>query len=170
VLWYNGVYLLLKRVSAFAVVPGSVVGAIPPVIGWCAAGGVATEARILEVAFFFFLWQIPHFWLLLLLFGKDYEEAGLPTLTQTFAGDQLRRITFVWILAVAATGLVLAARQGFPVPWNLIALVASLWLVLSSFTILRQKDDRRATVSSFVRINLYAAAMMVLLMGSALAL
>ena len=59
---YNGVYTPLKRVSAFAAIPGGVVGSLPPVIGWAAGGGSVTDARILAVAFFFFVWQVPHFW------------------------------------------------------------------------------------------------------------
>ncbi len=36
VFWYNAVYLHIKRKSAFASVPGSIAGAIPPVIGFTA--------------------------------------------------------------------------------------------------------------------------------------
>ena len=161
--WYNGVYLGLKRVTAFAVVPGALVGAIPPVIGWCAAGGVWNDPRILEVGFFFFLWQIPHFWLLLLLYGKEYEGAGLPSPTSFFTPGQLRRITFVWTLAVAATGLVLAVRLRFPLPWNLVALALAIWLALSGVAILRWSDERKSVIASFLRINVYALAMMFLL-------
>ena len=167
--WYNGVYLALKRLTAFAVVPGALVGAIPPVIGWCAAGGVWNDPRILEVAFFFFLWQIPHFWLLLLLYGKEYEGAGLPSPTAFFTSRQLRRITFAWTLAVAATGLVLAVRLAYPIPWNLIALALTIWLTLSAFAILRQQDERKAVIASFLRINVYALATMILLALQALA-
>ena len=81
VVWYNGIYTPLKRVTAFAAIPGGVVGAIPPVIGWVSGGGDPTDARIIVVAFFFFVWQVPHFWLLLMRIGGDYERAGLPSLT-----------------------------------------------------------------------------------------
>ncbi len=63
--FYNAVYTPLKKVTAFAVIPGSMVGALPPMIGWGAAGGNLTSEVILLVATFFFIGQIPHFWLLL---------------------------------------------------------------------------------------------------------
>jgi len=168
VLWYNVVYLVLKRVTSFAVVPGALVGAIPPVIGWCAGGGTPGDARILEVAFFFFLWQIPHFWLLLLLYGREYEAAGLPSPTRRMTRPQFRRITFAWILAVAATGIALAMTQGFHLPWNLAALAAAVWLVVSAIGFLRGRDDRRTAVSAFLRINAYMLATVLLLAANAI--
>jgi protoheme IX farnesyltransferase len=168
VLWYNGVYVFLKRVTAFAVVPGSLLGAIPPIIGWSAAGGLPQDAAILEVAFFFFLWQIPHFWLLLQKYGKQYEEAGLRSPTALIDAMQFRRITFAWVAAVAATGLVLAVMQRFGLPWNLLALMATLHLVFAAVGAIRKKDTAKSAMGLFLQINLYAVAMMVLLSVNAL--
>ncbi|HET7733238.1 MAG TPA: UbiA family prenyltransferase, partial [Paludibacter sp.] len=55
VLWYNLLYTNLKRVTAFAVVPGSLVGAIPAFIGWTAAGGYVFNTTIVFIAFFMFI-------------------------------------------------------------------------------------------------------------------
>ena len=164
VLWYNGVYTYLKRVTAFAVVPGALVGALPPVIGWAAAGGVVSDPTILEVAFFLALWQIPHFWLLLLLYGDDYVRAGLPTVTTLFTTRQITRITFSWIVAVAAAGMLLAVTTGSTFPWNLLFLVAALWLVFGTAPLLLSaQPPERWPIRAFMRINLYALAVMLLL-------
>jgi protoheme IX farnesyltransferase len=53
VLWYNGLYTFLKRKTAFAVIPGSLTGAIPPIIGWTAAGGSIYDFKIILIAFIF---------------------------------------------------------------------------------------------------------------------
>lgn len=105
--WYNLVYTYLKRVSALAVLPGALTGAIPPLIGWTAAGGTAADPRVLALAVFFFFWQIPHFWVLALLYRGDYLRAGLPSLENLFSAAQIKRLTFVWLLAAAVSGLLL---------------------------------------------------------------
>lgn len=103
--FYNLVYTPLKKVTAFAVIPGSMVGALPPMIGWAGAGGNLSSEIILLVASFFFIGQIPHFWLLLLMFGDQYKLAGLPSLNQLFSENQIKRITYTWILTTIASAL-----------------------------------------------------------------
>ncbi len=168
VVWYNGVYALLKRFTAFAVVPGALVGALPPLIGWCAAGGLLLDRAILDVAFFFFIWQIPHFWLLLLLHGADYERAGLPALTRALSPVQVGRITCMWIVALALTGPLLAVTGKVHVPWNVGILAASVWLFFQAFAFLRDSGAARACLPAFVRVNAYALLVALFLCGSAL--
>ncbi|MEE9270657.1 MAG: UbiA family prenyltransferase, partial [Candidatus Krumholzibacteria bacterium] len=150
-------YTPLKRVTAFAAVPGGVVGAIPPVIGWVAGGGAVFEPRILAVAFFFFMWQVPHFWLLLLFAaGRDYEHVGLPSLTRIFALDQLARITFMWIFATAVTCLVIPLFGIRSNAWvNIGLLAAGLWLVVRTARILRRPSGAISFRLAFKHINLY---------------
>jgi protoheme IX farnesyltransferase len=114
--WYNGIYTPLKRTTAFAAIPGAAVGMIAPAIGW-ASGGAAFDGKIASICFIFFLWQVPHFWLLVLRHGDDYERAGLPSLTKVMTKAQIARITYAWITAavVATLGLPLYGPLRTPV-------------------------------------------------------
>ena len=79
----------------------------------------------------------------------------------------LARITLAWILALAATGIVLAVTQRFSLPWNLLALLASIWLVFSALGILRRWEERGTSMALFLRINVYALTFMILLVMGA---
>jgi protoheme IX farnesyltransferase len=157
VCWYNLVYTPLKRISAFAAVPGGVVGAIPPMIGWVAAGGYVFDPRILAVAFFFFMWQIPHFWLLVLFScARDYEKAGLPSLTRYFSIEQLSRITFAWILGTAVACLAIPLFGIIEGLWiNLGLAAAGVWLVWRSARILHVPGGFGSFRFAFKQINMY---------------
>src|SRR5512133_558589 len=99
IFWYNVIYTGAKRITAFAVVPGAVTGALPPLIGWVAAGGGLFDKPIIFLEFLFFMGQVPHFWLLILKYGEEYNRAGIPTLTDVFNRDQINRLTFTWVIA-----------------------------------------------------------------------
>jgi protoheme IX farnesyltransferase len=98
-IWYNGFYTILKRKSAFAVVPGALTGAIPILMGWTAAGGALTDPVAIFLAFFIFLWQMPHFWLIMLKYGDEYRQAGFPVLNDLFTATQMKTIILIWMLA-----------------------------------------------------------------------
>jgi protoheme IX farnesyltransferase len=165
VLWYNGVYTPLKRVSAFAAIPGGIVGAIPPVIGWVSAGGAATDPRIMAVAFFFFVWQVPHFWLLLLRIGGEYERAGLPTLTRLFTRPQFARIIYVWMIATAVACVSMPLFGVSSAVWTQAGLiVSSLWLAWHATQMVRSNGE----VLAFRHINVYALLVISLLSLSGL--
>ena len=99
ILWYNGFYTHAKRRSAFAAVPGAIVGAVPPAIGWTLAGGSLLDPPILMLMVFLFLWQVPHFWLVVLLREGEYRAAGYPVLTDHIPPARLRAVVFSWIAA-----------------------------------------------------------------------
>ena len=162
--WYNGIYTPLKKVNPLAIIPGSLVGAIPPAVGWVAAGGNVLDPQIIVLSFFFFIWQIPHFWLLLLVLNKDYEQAGFPTLTQIFSTEQLARITFMWILATVVTGLIIPLYGIVKYPiidFSLFA--AGLWLSISSLKLLKAKKKKVYFNFAFREINIFAILVVLLI-------
>ena len=161
--WYNAIYTPMKRKFALAVIPGSVIGAIPPVIGWTAAGGALLDTSNLLVALFFFVWQIPHFWLLLLIYSKDYEKAGFPTLTEIFSEAQVSRITFIWIAALVFLGILIAAFASVfsqPAMWGMTAI--GIWLIVSARKLSYSELSKKQIRSAFVNINIYVLLMVLI--------
>ncbi|MCH8326883.1 MAG: protoheme IX farnesyltransferase [Bacteroidetes bacterium] len=155
-IWYNVIYTPLKKKTAFAIIPGSLVGAIPPAIGWVAGGGSLSDPSIAFISFFFFIWQIPHFWLLLFIFGKDYEKAGFPTLTKIFNFNQLGRITFIWILTTIIIGLFLPIFGVVKSSYISIGLLlVGFWLALNAFKLLRPNLENKQFKLAFYNINTF---------------
>jgi protoheme IX farnesyltransferase len=155
--WYNGFYTPLKRVSAFAVVPGSLIGALPPAIGWTAAGGNVADPSVLALAFVFFIWQVPHFWLLVGLHAEGYEAAGFPTLVSVFGRPRLSRLTFTWTCGTAAACALLPIFRVLSA-WPTLVMLAlgAIWLIIGSIPLLGEGQEAPLYRRVFMNINLFA--------------
>ena len=163
-IWYNVIYTPLKKKTAFAVVPGAVIGAIPPLVGWVSAGGQLSDPRALFMAFFFFIWQVPHFWLLMLKYGEEYTQAGFPSITQLYSSRQIKHITFIWILATAVSTLMLPAFDVVG-SWVVMAglLISSIWLVGQFTRLLSARDLAFSPIRYFMKINYFVLAVIIFL-------
>ncbi len=73
---YAGVYTYSKPVSSVNTWIGSIVGAVPPVMGWMAAGGSMWDAQAVSLGSLLLLWQFPHFFSLSWLHREDYARGG----------------------------------------------------------------------------------------------
>jgi protoheme IX farnesyltransferase len=165
--WYDGVYTPLKRVTAFAVLPGAVVGALSPTIGWTAAGGRLDDPRLGAICAFFLLWQVPHFWLLALRHADDFERGGFPTPARHFSPAQMGRIAFVWTLATGGAGLLLplfSVTRGAASALGFAAIAAAL--LPAAWRLLRTPEA--AVPRAFLAVNLIAVAVMAIVMADAL--
>ncbi|MCF8368566.1 MAG: heme o synthase [Bacteroidales bacterium] len=161
-IWYNAIYTPLKKRTAFAVVPGSVIGALPPMVGWVAGGGSLADPRALIIAFFFFIWQVPHFWLLLLKYGKEYEEAGYPSLTSIYSDKQIKFTTFIWTMATGVTALMLPV---FGIVNSVVIaiglLIAVIWLVVVFSKLLKPDKEIFNARLYFMKINYFVLFMII---------
>jgi protoheme IX farnesyltransferase len=162
--WYNFIYTPMKKVTPFAVIPGSVIGALPPLVGWVAGGGALLDSRAMIMAFFFFIWQVPHFWLLMLKYGSDYESAGYPSLSRYYSDSHIRRVTFLWTVSTAIAALMLPT---FKVVDSMIAaygiLVLSLWLIFAFLKLLKMDGAVFKPMTYFMKINIYVLVVIILL-------
>jgi len=131
--WYLAVYTPLKRRTSLALALGAVCGAVPPLIGWCLAGGSVADYRIMLLAGLLYLWQIPHFWLFQRRHAADYHSAGIPLFCPPVRGAGL---FWLWMFALIAAAMLLPAfgiigqhvalwYVAFPLPLVVISLVRS---------------------------------------------
>ncbi len=86
---YAGVYTPLKRVTSLCTAVGAIPGALPPVLGWTAAGG-SLDLNAFALFGVMFLWQFPHFLAIAWLYRDEYCAAGLRMLP---AGRSLPHVT-----------------------------------------------------------------------------
>ncbi len=100
---YAGVYTPIKRVSVLNTWIGSVVGAIPPLIGWAAATGGDLGAGALALGTVLFVWQLPHFLSLSWGIKEDYQRAGYQMLAAV-APEKVPRQTLLWSAAMLPLG------------------------------------------------------------------
>jgi len=162
VAWYNGVYTQLKKISAFAAVPGALTGAFPPAIGWACGGGNLTDQRLWALALFFFMWQVPHFWTIAFDRSREYRAAGLPTLSDSFSETQIRRVVFHWILGTAACSLLLCFCGPVHSSIARCALLAiSSWLIYAGFSFRQFRERTGSTL--FRKMNHFMLAVLLLL-------
>ena len=163
-IWYDFIYTPLKKITANAVIPGSVIGAIPPLVGWVAAGQSLMNIQAIVMAFFFFVWQVPHFYLLVLIYGKEYEAAGLPSLTQLYSPKQIKWLIFTWILVTALVALLLPL---FSLTHSWITLtgliIASVWLVVVFSKTVFKSSVSFSPGKYFMKINYFVLTVVLFL-------
>ncbi len=98
---YLAAYTPLKQRTRHATTVGAIPGAMPPLIGYAAAGGALTaEAWILFAILF--LWQFPHFYSIAWIYREDYARAGIQMLpvVEPDGASTARRILVASLLLV----------------------------------------------------------------------
>ena len=88
---YVFVYTPMKPKSGYALFPGAVAGAMPPLVGY-AAGAHTLDYYALAFFLILFLWQIPHFLAIARYRFDEYAAAGVPLLVERPTNEAERRL------------------------------------------------------------------------------
>ena len=162
--WYNLFYTYMKRSTAFAVVPGAITGVVPVLMGWTAAGGFIAAPMVIMISVFIFIWQIPHFWLLMMRYSEDYKSAGFPVLHSLFSFRQLRHIILSWMLAAGVYPLIFIF-SGILFNQYLQFILLLLIISATSFqTVIFIKNRELNYKKAFILINIYMLLVVVVLL------
>jgi protoheme IX farnesyltransferase len=162
---YNGVYTPLKTKTPFALFPGALAGCLPVLIG-CAAGLGRIVPKAVCVAAFVFLWQMPHFLLLLLRYETDYRRSGFATLLSRVSPQRLRTIIRIWTLATGGSTILFPALG---IIWSITPAVIILGLCIILIFAVSQPSHGKGSISAIRGLYLYQGSVFAALIIQGLA-
>lgn len=163
---YVGVYsLYMKRNSVYGTLIGSLSGAVPPVVGYCAvAGQFDTGALILLVMFS--LWQMPHSYAIAIFRYNDYKAANIPVLPVVHGVHHAKShiVGYIIAFAFAAVMLTFSGYVGFG--YLAVAVATSVWWLHMAIKGYRKDNDdvawaRQVFFASILIITALSVAMAV---------
>ncbi|MDX7987931.1 protoheme IX farnesyltransferase [Xenorhabdus sp. 12] len=139
---YVGVYsLYMKRKSVYGTLVGSLSGAAPPVIGYCAVTGhFDTGALILLLIFS--LWQMPHSYAIAIFRFKDYQAANIPVLPVIKGISVAKNHITLYILAFMVATLMLTISGYAGYKYLIVAAAVSIWWLGMALSGYKTSDDR----------------------------
>ncbi len=127
---YVILYSLWKCRTVYGTAIGSVAGAIPPVVGYCAVSNHFDAGALILFAMLV-LWQMPHFFSIALFRFEDYVAAGIPVLPMKkgMLRTKIHMLLYILGFILAAAMLTLFHYTGYL--YLSVAVGASLlWLLL----------------------------------------
>ncbi|WP_315711091.1 heme o synthase [Brenneria uluponensis] len=124
---YVGIYsLYMKRHSVYGTLVGSLSGAAPPVIGYCAVSN-QFDAGAFILLLIFSLWQMPHSYAIAIFRFKDYQAANIPVLPVVKGISVAKNHITLYILAFMIATLMLSIGGYAGYKYLIVAAAVSVW-------------------------------------------
>lgn len=154
---YVGVYsLYMKRHSVYGTLIGSLSGAAPPVIGYCAVTNEFDAGALILLAIFS-LWQMPHSYAIAIFRFKDYQAANIPVLPVVKGISVAKNHITVYILAFMIATLMLTTVGYAGYKYLIVAAAVSVWWLGMALRGYKTENDsvwaRKLFVFSIVAIT-----------------
>ncbi len=138
VVWYG----FEKRRSPYGTLVGSISGAVPPVVGYCAVTNTFdTGALILFLILT--CWQMPHFYAIALHRLNDYKAAGIPVLPLAKGIVRTKTTMLIYILAFMCAASLLAMFGYAGYTYLIIMIFMSVWWLRLCVQGFRPKVDQK---------------------------
>jgi len=150
---YLAIYTPAKKWSRWSTEIGAISGALPPMIGWAAAGR-SNPALGWALFAILYTWQMPHFFSLAWTYRKDYAAAHFPMLSVIDpTGTKVSRRAFIWTVLLVAASISPTLLGYTSWYYFAVALVLGLWFLRSAITFLNpEKRETEARKLFFISI------------------
>eukprot|EP00062_Callorhinchus_milii_P004436 gi/632942824/ref/XP_007886636.1/ PREDICTED: protoheme IX farnesyltransferase, mitochondrial isoform X1 [Callorhinchus milii] len=157
---YTCIYTPMKRLSIVNTWVGSVVGAIPPVMGWTAATGSITAGALL-LGGILYCWQFPHFNALSWNLREDYSRGGYCMMSVTHPA-LCKRVALRHCLGLIGLSTLAPVLDVTTWTFPLISLPINLYISYLGYRFYRNPD--RSSARSLFFCSLWHLPMLLLLM------
>ncbi len=161
---YVLIYTPMKRTTTLCTIVGAVPGAIPPMMGWTAVTSAITP-EAMALFGILFLWQMPHFLAIAILYKDDYRAGGFVMLPCIDPGLEITsRQIIMYLLAMIPVSIfpVMIGMAG-PVYFTLAVLLGLAFLSfgISCAATKSRTDSRKLFFASIIYLPLLLAALMI---------
>lgn len=161
---YVFIYTPLKRHTSLNTVIGAVPGAIPPVMGWTAVHG-ALSPEALTLFAILFIWQMPHFLAIAILYKDDYAAGGFKMLPVIDPGLHAtsRQITLysLWLIPITLMPVLLHMAGVIYFVLAMLLGLSFLSFGLSAAATRTRSDARKLFLASILYLPLLLAVLMI---------
>lgn len=127
---YVVLYSFWKSHTIYGTAIGSIAGAVPPVVGYCAVSNQLDAGALILFAMLV-CWQMPHFFAIALFHLEDYTRAGIPVLPIVKGAWRAKVHMAVYIIGfVASAGLLFTFGYAGAAYLMIITCLGLAWLAL----------------------------------------
>lgn len=165
IILYIFAYTPLKKITPWSTEIGAIPGALPPLIGWVAAGAGFSGLGWILFAFLF-AWQIPHFMAICWTCREDYREAGFKMLSLVDpSGHRVAVKAFIWSVLMVVISFLPYGTDGlgwlFLVATSILAVVALQPAIAFLSRNNRDANARRVFFTSIIYLPAYLMVLVV---------
>lgn len=164
-LFYSVVYsLYFKRASIYGTAIGSISGAVPPVVGYCAASNTFDSGAII-IFFMLVLWQMPHSYAIAVYRLKDYIAAGIPVLPAKKSMRYTKISMLVYVIMFSIISLLPTFFSYTGIYYLGVATILDLYWIYLTVKGFSSNDDtlwaRKVFLFSIILITLFSLMMVI---------
>jgi protoheme IX farnesyltransferase len=140
---YALLYTLLKKQTVLSIIPGSIAGALPVLIGCTAANEIIGIDAIILFSIQI-IWQVPHTWSIAWLLDDDYSLVGIKMLPTSEKSDTAALLILFSSFLTIPTGLLLFIYGFASIYAAFFIAITGVGLSLLAYKLYQQQDNKAA--------------------------
>lgn len=147
-IFYVIVYGIGKRKTVHGTVIGSISGAVPPVVGYCAVTNNFDLAALL-LFLILVIWQMPHFYAIAIFRKEDYAAASIPVLSvkKGLFHTKIQMLIYAILFIIVSDVLTIFRYTGYT--YLIVMTIIGIWWIVLIVNSLKAIDEIKFARKTF---------------------